>query len=259
MKFHLAHFPVGTIIEVFVECVTKEPEQYEVSEIHCNGFNSWVLQTTTKDDLTGWKAFNMCYVTRIIKRGTGSYKVSEWHPNVKAEERVLTKIPRYSPKARHLKKDINEGSSYYERRQIYGLPAKPKNSYSYYSPFDTVMSVAKQFIDDSMLVNWEKLIDMLIDQGVIRSFDSWTAQTSNKKRLKKTIRRVLNKCLLNRAKTQTADDSAREEAYFDYHGDELVRSYDDDLYDDFDRYDDLYDDFDRIDTVEIICYDTSVN
>lgn len=168
MKFHLAHFPVGTIIEVFVECVTKEPEQYEVSEIHCNGFNSWVLQTTTKDDLTGWKAFNMCYVTRIIKRGTGSYKVSEWHPNVKAES----------------------------------ILPKPKNSYAFYSPFETVMTVAKQFLNDSMLVDSEKLIGMLIDQGVIRSFDSWSPQTANKKKLKKAIRRVLNKCLENRKKAQ---------------------------------------------------------
>lgn len=168
MKYHLAHFPAGTIVEIFVEHVTEEPEQYEVSSIRCNGYNSWVLQTTTKDDLTEWKAFNMCYVTRIIKRGSGSYKVTENFPRAKVES----------------------------------ILPKPKNSYAFYSPFETVMTVAKQFLNDSMLVDSEKLIGMLIDQGVIRSFDSWSPQTANKKKLKKAIRRVLNKCLENRKKAQ---------------------------------------------------------
>lgn len=86
-KFHTAHFPIGTIVEV-ESPFNKNPLPMEqrnhpdeiygrnvetVAGIISNGPNSWLIQLASKSDLTeALDATNIDWVRRIISRGNGT-------------------------------------------------------------------------------------------------------------------------------------------------------------------------------------------
>lgn len=85
-KFHIAHFPVGTVFEVESCCNSFLPEDQRINEyenygrtIHtvagvvANGPNSWVIERAEKCKLGNWlDSINITWVRRIIKRGDGN-------------------------------------------------------------------------------------------------------------------------------------------------------------------------------------------
>lgn len=85
-KFHIAHFPVGTIIEVESVCNNFLPEDqrlnkhefyarsiHTVAGVEMNGPNSWIIERAEKCKLGNWlDGINISWVRRIIKRGDGN-------------------------------------------------------------------------------------------------------------------------------------------------------------------------------------------
>lgn len=80
--FNRGHFTPGTVIEYKVD--TGSAIIATVEGVICNGPNSWLVQTTDIcpllkrdgiDDADAKKAINITWVTRIISRGTGRYRV----------------------------------------------------------------------------------------------------------------------------------------------------------------------------------------
>lgn len=84
-KFHIAHLPVGTVVEVewpasgFIneEARTYPNETYPrkivtVVNILCNGYNSYLLETTEWQELSkSLSSINIGWVRKIVSRGVG--------------------------------------------------------------------------------------------------------------------------------------------------------------------------------------------
>lgn len=77
MKFCTHHFPVGTVFEIN-ESVRfgKTQTEFTVTGIYRNGARSFVLETDTLREHTGYEAYNIDHVKRIISRGTGEVKIN---------------------------------------------------------------------------------------------------------------------------------------------------------------------------------------
>lgn len=99
MKFSTHHFPVGTVFEINENVRFGETRtEFTVTGIHRNGARSWVLETDTLRERTGYAGYNIDHVKRIISRGTGEVKIIESHdPNFLAsmqEDRQRMEIQR---------------------------------------------------------------------------------------------------------------------------------------------------------------------
>ena len=86
IKFDFAHFPKGTIFLLKPEFryqFNGEDKEFEVNRVFQNGANSFVLQTTTWDDvIQQWYSFNISHVQRIVKRGHGEVLLSNSIPDI---------------------------------------------------------------------------------------------------------------------------------------------------------------------------------
>lgn len=77
MKFCTHHFPVGTVFEIKENVTFTNPQTiYTVTGIYRNGARSWVLETDTLREHTGYAGYNIDHVKRIISRGTGEVKIT---------------------------------------------------------------------------------------------------------------------------------------------------------------------------------------
>jgi hypothetical protein len=211
VKFNVGHFPVGTICEVAVEnALDPWPKLVKVLGVICNGPNSYILDvqhlgedlvhTSTEVDM-----YNICWVTRIIKRGEGTA--------------VLDKT-RTKSRLVHTEK-------FYQANL--GVRHKPKTKYMTFSPTELTHMVTYKYIKDDMLVAWEKLLDLLFLHGVIQSVYLTEYQQTHsrpeglryfvvsKKRMNAFIKQVINKCLLNRKKEQARQNKELElDTYNEY-------------------------------------------
>lgn len=129
-KFHIAHFPVGTIFEVESVCnkflpEEERPNEYEnygrsihtVAGVEANGPNSWIIERAEKCKLGNWlDGINMSWVRRIIKRGDG---------NLYGDEKALVESIRESRRKLFEERDKRAAQPY--------PPSYCKGTYNTYS------------------------------------------------------------------------------------------------------------------------------
>lgn len=174
-KWNTGHFPIGTIVTVKFSHIPEDPEkQYTVSDIIKNGVSSYCIETNTPTqykDIGGNESFNISHVTSIIKRGTGK----EYCGSDTSESNKL----------------FLEQSAMHSRIGKRGTLLS-ENQIAYY--------LASGMLKDQTLLDLNKLIGHLFGQGVFKKVDTGeffhTTLVYNKKRAKKAVKRLLNKCLI---------------------------------------------------------------
>lgn len=82
IKFGPAHFPEGTVVEIFVDGNMKEPVQMTVDSIFVLGARNYLLTMKEKKPEGGLfggepEEYNLGHVRKIIKRGEGKVKLIE--------------------------------------------------------------------------------------------------------------------------------------------------------------------------------------
>jgi len=200
-KFHIGHFPTGTIVQVQVGGHGPVIET-EVTGIACNGPHSWVLKTIEPCSLTGTKSYNIDHVIGIIKRGAGAVTLIDVGS---------TSIER--------KNAISKRNG--DTKSFIGIRKHHSQYLALSSASEIVYAVAIDMITDDMLIDNQKLVDLLIAGGHIhiKQVSSghtdfhWHILQINKKKLKNAIRRVINKACVKRVKAQEEESKAQYDAY----------------------------------------------
>lgn len=171
IKFDFAHFPKGTIFLLKPEFryqFNGEDKEFEVNRIFQNGANSFVLQTTTWNDvIQQWYSFNISHVQRIVKRGHGEVLLSNSIP------------------------DINLWQDY---RQT-----KSKTDYAVLNLTPFIQSMIYQHIPIQAYVDLDHAIEALKKQGFVRLNDKdvfYTNYLINKKKFKKWLQKNANRFIL---------------------------------------------------------------
>ena len=192
-QFGIGHLPVGTVVELYVEGSHHDPIQRTVTGLVCNGSDSWVLKTDQPSSIGGLtEAFNVSYVTGVVRRGTGSTALTPYFVGLDRDA--------FSPLGR--------------------VKAKGRNQYASYDMRTVVNYLISTMTTDAQLVDGDKLYGLLHDCGAIQPHPEgkWSrgvqlAWKANKKRLKRRIRQLLPKCLLNRELAQRQDAEAELKDY----------------------------------------------
>jgi hypothetical protein len=165
--WNTGHFPVGTIAKAKLH--NEEEFEFTVKEVVCNGPRSYVIVTDLPHDLTDDKSFNMSYVTSIVKRGDGSeYK--------NTGSAAISQMFRDS---------IKDG---------------------YVSARILILFTTSLYVKPDMLIDIDNFIIELFKQGVLRKNSSYDL-VYNKKKLRKAVKRLLNKFLV---KHKTAEREQQE-------------------------------------------------
>ena len=171
IKFDFAHFPKGTIFLLKPEFryqFNGEDKEFEVNRIFQNGANSFVLQTTTWNDvIQQWYSFNISHVQRIVKRGHGEVLLNNSSP------------------------DINLWQDY---RQT-----KSKTDYAVLNLTPFIQSMIYQHIPIQAYVDLDHAVEALKKQGFVRLNDKdvfYTNYLINKKKFKKWLQKNANRFIL---------------------------------------------------------------
>lgn len=182
IKWNIAHFPRGSKVE-FQVFSNEEPVVGNVTDIIKNGIKSWVLVTDIPGKVTEWEAYNIEHVTRIIKRGTGSCVPTSMNEYFDTKERERTERT-------------------VQRLRRIGVNKSPKTYVCSYTPIGIVTNVSTRFLNETMLVDYCKLYQLLLDRGVIKVIDTELYSLpkvflGSKSKIKSAIKRSLKTCLLN--------------------------------------------------------------
>lgn len=171
-KFSIAHFPQGTIFELnpeFLPQFNGENRQFEVDYIAQNGAQSFVLQTTTINDIIDRPyAFNIIHVKRIVKRGQGEVK-------------VYNSVP-----------DINLWQDFSQR--------KSKTHYAVLNLTPFILSLIYRYVPITAYIDLDQAVESLKEQGFVKTIsnDSWYSHyLVNKKKVKKWLRQNANRLILS--------------------------------------------------------------
>ena len=221
IKWQPEHFPIGTVVEVFVAGIHSEPMQRTVTSISINSEMSVIIITDTWDDgFEVWDAYNIEHVIRIISHGDGACKISLTSSILHLEEYIFG----------------NNGS--YEL--FLGNRVKSKTSY--------LVNCAKELLKllvfrisggliYTRTIDIERLYTYLLDRGVIQIHPSstWcykTYVTANKRKLNKAIRQNINRFKIKRSVVQQSIYEAQKASYASYErdldDDDLVTMSEDD-------------------------------
>jgi hypothetical protein len=189
-KFNIGHTPIGTVAEFSV--ITMKPVIATVTAIQTNGPNSFILTTDAPGNVTEFQSFNISWVSKIIKRGTGGTKIT--HDRYGRED--------------DLQKEFEE---------LYELGArKSKSQYANMYMRHLVVRVAEKYTNDTMWLDMDKLMDLVFSSGIltVKSIGEYNRYVLvNKQKLNKLIKRNINRCLANRRKAQLAEDKENQELY----------------------------------------------
>jgi len=196
-KFNYAHFPQGTVCVVHISppfSGDPGPKTHEVRNVVKNGPSSWVIETTTPSEHTGFFSCNIVHVTEIIKRGEG--------PMVFGNEREILRR--------------KENAKWYERN----IPTdrhKPKHSYMGYSVHEMAANIFNKYVDHNMLVDFGYLIKLLIERGVFRRIERephvFNPFVASKKKLDRALRQLVNKCLVKHKVRQKEEEKEYDRLY----------------------------------------------
>jgi hypothetical protein len=177
--FCYAHFPAGTICEVTLTHRQNQKFNVEVTTLSKNGADSYVIETTLPGDVTDFFGCNIDHVTRIIKRGKGGL--------VWAKHRTYDFMADYVGAI---------GDAYAEL-------GKHPSQYLTYEPRQLVAHLIRDRQDVDTMLDFDVLMGKLWATGVFTECklnDGWGMPyvKANKKRLKKTVFKLLNKCLITK-------------------------------------------------------------
>lgn len=219
-KFHLAHFPYGTIVEIespngrYLE-ESERPTEYDRHErsvhtvvgIRNNGPDSWVLQFAEQCPLTkGLNGANICYVRRIIKRGDGT---------LQGEEKTLVDNIRAGEEVRDAE-DLKRW-----KRQV--IPSFAKGTYRTLSVNELVRNYLKNVAnhrDPDHLYDIDDIIKHVC-RVVQPRWDEkgfWSFATVSKKKFHRAMKSALAHCKVGRAqksREEDAEEMARMERELD--------------------------------------------
>jgi hypothetical protein len=177
--FNYAHFPVGTICEVHVNTYKSEPKVVEVTSLFKNGADSYVIETTTPGTVTEFFGCNIDHVTKIIKRGDGPVRFAP------------------SPFKRTFHKDIAQELEY-----SYSKYGKHPSQYMTGDIRGLLLYVTDGLLTVDHMLDFEKFTNAVFDTGVFQKVSDDTTwmdfYKADKKRLKKVVRQLINKCLTSK-------------------------------------------------------------
>lgn len=201
-KFHIAHFPIGTVVEVesptngFIHDESQRPHPdhmyhrttHTVAGVVNNGPDSWLIERAEKCKLGDWlDVINISWVRRIVKRGDGQLYGEE-----KAEvERI-----------RALR---NEFLNRYDRprdpRMEMQQPSYSKGTYMTYSITELVrlhLNKVYNNRDEDHLYDIDKLTQIVV--GILKPRWTGFAISINKKRFARAMKQAMAKGKVSRKK-----------------------------------------------------------
>lgn len=197
-KFHTAHFPVGTIIEVESVCnqflpEDQRPNEYEdygrsihtVAGVESNGPNSWIIERAEKCKLGNWlDGINMSWVRRIIKRGDGQ---------LYGEEKELVERIRESRRKLFEERDKHQAQPY--------PPSYCKGTYNAYSIRELVcrhLTTVYNNRDQDHLYDIDLVTRIVVD--ILKPSWKGFSIRINKKRFARAMRQAMAKGKVSRKK-----------------------------------------------------------
>lgn len=188
------HFPRGTVCEISSTGNRgRGPRVVTVESLRqtCGYGLSVILVTKEDDDLTDKFGCNIDHVTRIIRRG----------PGVAVLEKSAEASAQY-----HAKRVA-------QLRDIF-VCTKPKSSYLTFDTLLLVAAVGDRLICDDMTVDYDRLEQMVRARGLFKQIQpsgggsiDLVGETANKKKLRRAVKQMLNKCLKS---AKQIDSEARE-------------------------------------------------
>lgn len=218
-KFHIAHFPVGTVVEYEnpaalrlsdEEKVTRPYQSYTsgvgvVSGVIQNGINSWVVEFTTlcPFGMETIARVNMSWVRKIIKRGTG--KLTE-------EDQAV-----FNETLKHLADARAEHENKWGKANKYSsfMPSFSKGTYKTYDLSTLVHHYLVKQPKDDHYVN----VDLLVKKLAVMTKANWHQEgyfggylLINKKRFARLFAKAYNHSKTNRAKAAYLDDLESQKA-----------------------------------------------
>lgn len=202
--FSPAFFTVGATCKVNV---CGDDIAIEVKRLIKNGPNSYILETPVFNEVTKCnEAYNITYVTEIIKRAPGIAVVHE------------AGVGYGVPNKKYLKEffDTNFKHNMHCNDPV---EVKHKSRYKVMDVHQLVGGIAFEMANPmDHVIDVEKMVKLLQQENVFRRDNAgWCYMSSvNKKKLRKAIKRLFNKCLLNQYKAQKENDDAWEQSHLEY-------------------------------------------
>lgn len=235
-KFNIAHFPNGTVFQIGTSALfgNKDAQKvFTVANIVRNGVDSYVLQTTTRDEQLNaasrtemMSSYNIVHVESIIKRGDGPVSVDHNRYG------LGTVVQNNS--------HINQDYYYWHQKQ------EKKYSSGKYVGYDMqgliISILIKQGTNPAGMYDYGAFASLIYDQSWCHDKKSnvFCFYICDKKRLKKFVKQNKNRFLMNVKKTaaiiykQEMDDYYKDMEDDLDHGsrrgwvgevDELIRTY----------------------------------
>lgn len=231
-SFPMGFFTPGTKCIVDVNHVTKGPREIEVMALASNGPNSYVVVTNEISPFTEiQESYHISHVKEIISHKPGRLKFEDYSSSPEAKERRANDFRRMSDSVST------------------GLRDKHPSQYRTYAPEALIHTLMNEFVKEDQVFDSQKLVKLLMRENIFHvdriGESNWGIRvyTVSKKKLRKAIRRLHNKCLvpLFQAELQRhADDEEyyRQEAERDMERDYPGERNDDDGDDGFHSGDD---------------------
>lgn len=206
-----AFFPEGTVVEItlpFRPVDEERVQQHTVGRIFRNGFDSYVIETTTLRNSHFFspgskESFNTEHVTRIIKRGTGPLKVDENY---------------FNPSTTLIR------DTYHKHMYMWdGLQRKRGHLISL-NPQELIAFYLGDYVPDGSVRDLDEAARKALAAGVIRRDNQQPFLryfTASSKKLKRWVKRNANRCLTNKkaavreyeAEMRRLDEDAMEREY----------------------------------------------
>lgn len=193
-KFSWAHFPVGTIVELgdIIRPYTKASPIQTVKSLVQNGPNSFLLIMEEYDEAMKMDyMFNIDHVVKIIKRGPGQPFIAEHN--------------------------AGKRTTYSNNVCFNTRVNKSKGQYLFYvSVQSPIYYIALEYVPKVSCIDIEALIDYCVKYAGFKVVPDgfWgNIYIINKKKLRKFIRRNVNRFLLSPGKVQHELDMIDAEMY----------------------------------------------
>lgn len=214
-KWDYAHFPKGSVVSICVGAydVSNRTRTLTVKHIVQNAPDSYVLVGEEIDGSTGSNiAYNTDHTVKILKRGSGPIVFEDKESN----------------------------TSYYKKHcEEMNMILKHHSRYKTYAVRAMIHLLINDLLSPDVVLDMDKLISYLIARNYIITTKytgvGISLLSGNKKKIKKAVRQVFNKCLISKKKAQRDYDKSFEEDYDNGRSDEeeSLALSDDDYIDDY--------------------------
>ena len=170
IKYDIAHFPVGTVVEISIHGETFERT---VSRLVIQRAYSFCLYTGVQTEHCGEEGYNADHVKRIIKRGDGPVLVT----SLIDKDSWVKSFVRQCP----ARKSKSEYASYYDSKTML-----------------TAICIVNGILKPGMYVDWSRLATAAQSLGVVRPHGmEYHIYVANKKRVRRWLRQNINRFLFD--------------------------------------------------------------